>query len=1550
MNNDILKAKKHIEELLDEFLQDFSVEHKHKKNLTSDFHADEARMIGYKGREMLELLQNVDDEYERLCQANPDKKGLEVSCLIEYKDNVLRVCNTGTVFDEDGINSICQAATSNKGEKYIGQKGIGFRAILNWAKEVHIFSGNYSVEFSEEFADEKLKEIAIKSESVRKQIERERKNKNRELRIPMLNAPRWIEPKEFNYSEKYDTIIEILVKPETQNDDWSIEKQIKKFDENILLFLPNLTKINFVINDKKYTFTKKTNGSKEKITKLIIESPERNEETEYYVYAPEDDILIEKRHLKLSIAIPKDESVACDKPLYTFFPIGETETPFNALIHATFELDENRETISDLEINQEIFKELLKFYVLTVTKNFNKPKFKNRVLKLLCPKNYNKYFSFEKPFYSNEIFQYYLNLCRKHSIFLTVNGKFISNEDKPKVLQTTFISDTDRKFPQYFECELFNDLLIPIDNSLEPFFNAITPYTTFDPQELYERINVLSERLNPMQRVETFFWWTKNETDSNLLPRLIQENSNNHNWLEFGDTCFYSGKVTNIPDWANLKFIDTNYEKSLKMYCLWHNIDLSQYPYYKFIDFEEYTIENIISPINDKIENNYDRAIEFVQFLVQNFDLIKNCDSIKDSSLHFPDSEGGVSDSSTLYLGKDYGNSFSEEILKLAGYKKVCSPESLGFDKNKKTNLKDFFSFFGVVSFPRIKPDVEVYSIFSWNEKNERIYKSNGDWDYSSYIKTTLNYFEIHGIKTQSINNIKEIIQSLNTKDLLSWIFVDKQLNLEITNDFVSSHMMYRENPWDKTTKGDNYRNIEIPCYLKYVFSTEKWVEINGEKYAPSECIFSMDSRLSKYYKQCISNDWLKQNCGNFTPKELKDLLVNLGMKAKITELDSEHFYSLLLELQNDDNSFEISKYIYSNIVSDGIKKFDYSTAQYNFETKGKVWTKNKNGYQPVSEVFFSSSAVVNVHNKYLIDLPLRTGSENVMKNIFFIEPYQEEYTVDSNSIHISPLDSEFQELFYKYLPYVFCYRIETANATEQKKFKNLKVQIVDSIKIKDNDGIEEVSRPYTLLCDSGNSNQWYIYINDNFLNLNEISELVKQIFEVILNTENINRLDRFCELFVANDSRRDFLIEKDLGRISILKESIDFLYGIVSEKELILKYLQEQNQLSDKAKSILEEISFSNLNSVSQQEKLFNFLNLTDLDVIDIQKILDRYDISIEQYNFNRIEKYFSKMFNNFYQVLYESLKRKSLDEKKLFLQKISKYWDYHNLDGFKNINSIKFNVEDIYENALVEIIGEKEVHFEKYVDIKNIFSENLKLLKEKYGETICDVIPQDIESLLYFDFDDMKKEFLIWQESHVNKNIQKEKSFLESDKIHFDEVKPVKRTSNPKARSKTNSVRTPTVWIDAEKDKQEQGDAAERIIYNLLFTDSTEQHEQIEEALEIKLSDYNINQISKGLGRVLNQTGFDGLGCDIELSHKETGTKFFIEIKSSKGSECRFDISKKEFETAESHPDSYRVIFVGDMAKKEHSIQILPKEFWKSENYKMTAKEFEFQYIGKY
>ena len=1530
-----MTAKEHIEDLLQEFLDDYAREHKHKKNLTSDFHAEEGRKTGYKGREILELLQNVDDEYERLCQENPEKKGLEVACLIEYKDNILRVCNTGTAFTEDAIDSICQAATSNKGEKYIGQKGIGFRSVLNWAKEIHIYSGDYSVGFSEEFADEKLNEIARKSETVRMQLERERKNKSSELRIPMLNAPRWIERKTFSYPENYDTIIEIVVKPETQNDDWSITRQIEDFDENILLFLPNLTKINFIVNDKKYSFSKKIDVNDSKIAKLIIESPSRNEQVEYYVYTPKNDVFIESRILKMSIAIPKNGKMF-DKPLYTFFPIGKQKCPFNALFHATFDLNDNRETVSSNPINKRIFEELLKFYVDTVTENFCKLEFKNRCLELLCPNNYSEDYSFDSPFNSEDVLSWYLKLCASKSIFLNVNGDFISSENKPKII--------DAYFPKYFKGEMFDDLLSPIDASLKLFVNHLIDDTSFSADDLCERINRLSECLTIEQRIEIFAWWIENETNSGLLPNLLQDSKND--FLKFGDRCFFSGEISKLPKWADFKFLDGEYEKNLKSYCLKNDIDLSRYK--RFIDFEDFSIENIIVPLNDKVGDDFNRAVEFVKFLYSNFDIIKADESIKEIPFNFPDSDGKVSKATNLYLGKDYGNKFSEEILELTGYRKICSPKVLNAEKSSHIQIENFLIFFGAVKFPSVKK-IEVYNINS---------DFNRSCNYKEYVLHKGSYFEIKGIKTNSICNIENLLNQLGTRSILYWLYNDEQLRKYIQNSNDKAYMRYRKYHYEPRTKADAYSNceMEIPCYLKYLFSTEKWLEINGGKYSPSECLFSTDSRLSKYYKQCISNDWLKENCGDFSSKELRGLLFGLGMKSKITELGSEQFYSLLLELQNDDNSFEISKQIYTNIVNDDVKEFDNSGAKYKFQNEGKVWTK-KNGYQPVSDVFFSGSAVVNVHNKYLIDLPLRTGSKKVMEDVFFIKPYEENYTVEQSSIRPSSFDAEFQKRFYEYLPYVFCYRIETADSTEKKKFQSLKVKIVDAIRIKDDGGIGDVTTPYTLLEGGGNSNQWYIFVKDKSPDWNEISELLKQIFEVLINTQNMNKLDRFCELFVSDNAiRRDFLIEKDLGRISIFEESKKFLYGSESEKEILLKYLKEHNKLSADVNNILDELSFSSFEIVSQQEKLFELLRLVNLDVEDVQKILDRNDISIEQCNLKRVGNYLNKKRKNFEQALYESLKEKSFDEKRLFLSKLSEYDSYHKLNVFEGVNSIRFDVDNVYNQALIQLLGEKkECGSEKLIDIDKFYAGNLESLRKNYGErdvaSFRNAIPPETESLLYFDYADVEKELLTWKKGSVEENEKNETNKFEAVDIHFDEVKPVKSASNQNTKTNSGKVSVPRVRNESDKEKQEQGDTAEKDVYDAIVDSGSNRHRALEEKLGVILSEYDMGRISKGLGRKLDKPGEDGLGYDIELINKNKEKEnLYIEVKSSKGSACQFDMSKNELDFAEKHSDSYRLIFVGDMEKDRHSIQVLPKQFWQmKEEYEILPKDYTIRCVKK-
>ena len=104
----------------------------------------------YRGRQLLELLQNSDDAY--------DLKDKSHKASIELTDTQLIIKNTGLGFTKEGVESLLTSNLSPKDNDYIGNKGLGFRSILNWTKKVHIYSfskeekGIWSFSFSRESA------------------------------------------------------------------------------------------------------------------------------------------------------------------------------------------------------------------------------------------------------------------------------------------------------------------------------------------------------------------------------------------------------------------------------------------------------------------------------------------------------------------------------------------------------------------------------------------------------------------------------------------------------------------------------------------------------------------------------------------------------------------------------------------------------------------------------------------------------------------------------------------------------------------------------------------------------------------------------------------------------------------------------------------------------------------------------------------------------------------------------------------------------------------------------------------------------------------------------------------------------------------------------------------------------------------------------------------------------------------------------------------------------------------------------------------------------
>lgn len=108
----------------------------------------EAVVTEYNGRQLFEMLQNMDDQMSKM-HASEGR-----ICQIEFSRATRRLVfkNVGEPFHDKGIKSIMYPHVSPKkklGKTYIGNKGLGFRSLLNWhPSRIIIRSAYLSFEFS----------------------------------------------------------------------------------------------------------------------------------------------------------------------------------------------------------------------------------------------------------------------------------------------------------------------------------------------------------------------------------------------------------------------------------------------------------------------------------------------------------------------------------------------------------------------------------------------------------------------------------------------------------------------------------------------------------------------------------------------------------------------------------------------------------------------------------------------------------------------------------------------------------------------------------------------------------------------------------------------------------------------------------------------------------------------------------------------------------------------------------------------------------------------------------------------------------------------------------------------------------------------------------------------------------------------------------------------------------------------------------------------------------------------------------------------------------
>lgn len=311
-------------------------------------------MQEYSGRELYEMIQNADDE-------GSQKVELQLG-----DDKVFHIKNWGDrPFTEGGMYSIMRSFSSvktgseysNSAVKPIGNKGLGFRSLLNWGDEITIHSNGVKCSFSENIAKNKWDELWNGSVcDERKLFEDERQGRVplAILSIPMVSRDDITVSKgeaanEGGNGDRCTTDIEVRCKQGVVKD---IADKMQGLPCAVLLFLRSVKEI-VIKNSGESTRTIKKVDEEEVCSDIrFVRISDNGMETEFVVcYKMADD-----RSYEVAVAYQKSRNDVFPV-LYSYFPT-KVSMGVPAIYHGTFELDASRNYLVDSDKNRMVMHEL----------------------------------------------------------------------------------------------------------------------------------------------------------------------------------------------------------------------------------------------------------------------------------------------------------------------------------------------------------------------------------------------------------------------------------------------------------------------------------------------------------------------------------------------------------------------------------------------------------------------------------------------------------------------------------------------------------------------------------------------------------------------------------------------------------------------------------------------------------------------------------------------------------------------------------------------------------------------------------------------------------------------------------------------------------------------------------------------------------------------------------------------------------------------------------------------------------------------------------------
>lgn len=1492
----------------------------------------------YNGRQLLELLQNADDESLNI------KKP---SVLIKLDGNKLIVANNGNFFSADGIKSLRFARITGKKHRsdVIGYKGLGFRSILNWAKEIYIISGELSVKYSEGIADEFLNELLSQEPSLKQNIE--------SSKVATLSVPKWIEESPIK-DKSYDTYIILELKKGIIND---LKSQIIDLKPETLIFLNSLTQITIDTPDRKENIIA-DRRSKDKIKISVVE---KNYSKEWFIRNAGDTIpngLIknaeDKKEYQIKIAFNEklDDSI---NRLFCYF-ITKEKFPFPFLIHATLNLDDSRNYIVDDEINRFILDKIAMLLVeISVELNQNKINWDR--IKFLAKRGEFGETIEEIGFYDSLI-----NTIKDKELIPTKCGYRTSS----KTCYYNF-KGFNEILSNYEE---FNDLaFFTEDDSIKNVIKKLD-IKTYTKDELVSKLNSISKSLGFGQRAKLIKSICENSRDLfgwdyKGKPSLFIDNNGNIIKSDFDLVLPPEGSFDiNLPNWVTIKFIDLELVKSLQTEFKANSVrDLRNK--LSFFNVQEYSFSNFIRSIitsakerlkNEKNSNEIINQLLDILFSVYKGKKIEQFP--ENIQVPIINNKGEIKNASNLYFGQEYkiGNITHNLLKNVDSSLFLAGRESLNYNDIDEDELVGFLKWLGVSQYPRLilkelKNDYSEYRLYALKnldypiELSGKVFKS-----YDNFKKELLNHTKI---KIQDVEFFDEIVEKADFEYIITWLIRDDKLydiirqGKERSDDSKLFLSLHGKQNW-RIISGQ-----KVPAYLFWKLKTKPWIQtIKGEKVPSDCCLENLNlSPLLEAPKYNQAHIIFRES--GIDLKDINFMLSKLGIVEDIKNLSWNTIYSLLLDSPNKDPNGKIARSFYNQILKEkAVDTLDNENAKYKeYMQNGKLFGEcdEKKEYYPLQELFYLENTTFPKsirRKKPILLIDRRKGAKKVETILGVKQLTEDMLNVNIKSYSPHKLNETFQNEFENFKPYAYFYRInKDSRKNNLRSLKTLKVILCSTIKL-DSDISDLKLGQYEAI---RLKNIVYLLMDNNINKLNNLLEdynFCYSVSEIIMNafkiTDNETEL-RIKELFSNRINRNNLLskyhgeesknqLEKCrslLGLILIIKKEFwDILFEIKGKKldedvQTDGKLLTEiKVKLGNIPNEIYEKIDYGQYNNPDNYNLFKELFNLVNISITEFNNRSYK-KIDFSEYLYSEIKKLIIFYRKNFDVSIFNKFKNNEPERKK-FKNIIN---EYNNLE-FKIPENTLIDIKEFFYQLIKNKFGltKEDLISPPNIDIGELYNQNYGNMKQDFknkqfdNEDIINFLNSlndEKDSLIYFgELDGLIKEFT---QSHKPIDITKETPKTNEEKLKETLTKIEKEITDSSlpiefVETKRPAEKPPTEINGGRKsggkrvrisdeEKEEIGLIGEKILYERLKKDYGK------ESIEWMSSN------AKKTG--INPEGNDQCGYDIY--YKKDGEIKFVEVKSSKNEITAFNISRYEVDFGEKNKDNYEVWLVLNCMNKE-------------------------------